>query len=147
MASERVWQREATPAQLNERCAGTMHDVIGLVFTEVGADAIVARLPVDHRTKQPYGILHGGANAVLAEALGSVASGLAAPEGSECLGIELNINHLRAVSDGCVTGRVTPIHIGGTLHVWAIEIHDDAGRRTAVARLTVLVRERRVRPT
>jgi len=124
-----------------------MHDVIGLEFTEVGDDYLVATLPVDSRTKQPYGILHGGASAVLAESLGSVASNLVIDEGWEALGIELNANHLRAVRDGKVSGRVTAIHVGGTLHVWEIRIADSAGALTCVSRLTVLVRERKAPTT
>jgi len=120
-----------------------MHDAIGLVFTEVGANFLVAELPVDSRTKQPYGILHGGASAVLAESLGSVASNLVLPDGWEALGIELNANHLKAVREGKVTGRVEAVHLGRTLHVWEIRIHDTAGALTCVSRLTVLVRERK----
>ena len=124
-----------------------MHDAIGLEFTEVGDDYLVATLPVDSRTKQPYGILHGGASAVLAESLGSVASNLVIEDGWEALGIELNANHLKAVRAGAVTGRVTAIHLGQSLHVWEIRITDSAGGLTCVSRLTVLVRERKAPTT
>jgi 1,4-dihydroxy-2-naphthoyl-CoA hydrolase len=124
-----------------------MHDAIGLKFTEVGDDYLVATLPVDSRTKQPYGILHGGASAVLAESLGSVASNLVISEGWEALGIELNATHVKAVSEGYVTGRVEPLHVGRTLHVWDIRITDSSGAPTCAARLTVLVRERKAPPT
>ena len=136
-----------TAAEINEFCRGTMHDVIGLEFTEVGDDYLVATLPVDHRTKQPYGILHGGASAVLAESLGSVASNMVLSDGWEALGIELNANHLKAVREGYVTGRVTAIHLGKTLHVWEIRISDSKGALTCVSRLTVLVRERKAPTT
>jgi 1,4-dihydroxy-2-naphthoyl-CoA hydrolase len=124
-----------------------MVDAIGVHFTEVGDDYLEATMPVDARTKQPYGILHGGASAALAESLGSVASNMVLPEGWEALGIELNANHLKAVSTGIVTGRVTAIHVGRTLHVWEIRITDSNSSLTCVSRLTVLVRERRAPPT
>ncbi|MHB8635572.1 MAG: hotdog fold thioesterase [Fimbriimonadaceae bacterium] len=144
---KRLWKRRTTPAEINDFCRGTMHDAVGLAFTEVGNDYLAATLPVDARTKQPYGILHGGASAVLAESLGSVASNLLLDEGWEALGIELNANHVKAVREGLVTGRVTALHIGRTLHVWDIKIVDSTGALTCVARLTVLVRERKAPTT
>jgi len=132
---------------MNEFCRGTMLEVIGIEFTEVGPDYVVATMPVDERTKQPYGILHGGASAALAESLGSMASNMALEDGWEALGIELNANHLRALTTGTVTGRVTPVHIGRTLHVWEIEMTGEAGKPSCVSRLTVLVRERRTPTT
>ena len=145
--SKRLWNKETSPSEINEFCRGTMHDAIGLEFTEVGGDYLVATLPVDSRTKQPYGILHGGASAVLAESLGSVASNLVVGNGWEALGIELNANHLKAVREGQVTGRVTAIHLGRTLHVWEIRISDSEGALTCISRLTVLVRERKAPTT
>lgn len=142
-----IWARAASVDEINALCAGTMHDVIGLEFTELGPNYLEARIPVDERTRQPFGILHGGAAATLAEALGSVASGLVVDSNCEVLGVELNANHLRAVGSGHVTGRVTAIHLGKTLHVWDIRLRDDAGRPTCVARLTALVRPKRVPPT
>jgi 1,4-dihydroxy-2-naphthoyl-CoA hydrolase len=124
--------------------ADNMLHALGIRFTAVGDDYLEATMPVDARTRQPAGILHGGASCVLAETLGSVASNLVAGYGEqECLGIEINANHLNAVRSGLVTGRVTPTRLGRSLHVWDIRLTDDAGRLTCVSRLTVMVRPKR----
>jgi 1,4-dihydroxy-2-naphthoyl-CoA hydrolase len=113
---------------------------LGIEFEELGEDYLKASMPVDERTKQPYGILHGGASCVLAETLGSVASRLCLdPEKEYPVGIEINANHLRQVSSGRVTGIATPIRIGKSMHVWEIHITDDSGKLSAVSRLTVKV--------
>jgi 1,4-dihydroxy-2-naphthoyl-CoA hydrolase len=121
-----------------------MLHALGIRFTGAGEDYLEAAMPVDARTRQPAGILHGGASCVLAETLGSVASNLVVGDGeAECLGIEINANHLNAVRDGTVTGRVTPTRLGRSLHVWDIRITDERGRLTCVSRLTVMVRPKR----
>ena len=113
---------------------------IGLCFTELGADYLKASMPVDHRTIQPYGLLHGGANCVLAETLGSVASSLVInPNKFTCVGIEINANHVRSAREGIVTGICTPIHLGASTHVWDIRIHDQKNKLICVSRLTVAV--------
>jgi 1,4-dihydroxy-2-naphthoyl-CoA hydrolase len=100
-------------------------------------------MPVDHRTVQPYGLLHGGASCVLAETLGSVASSLVInPDKFICVGIEINANHVRSVREGFVTGICTPIHLGASTHVWDIRIHDDNERLICVSRLTVAILKR-----
>ncbi|HVZ57567.1 MAG TPA: hotdog fold thioesterase [Chitinophagaceae bacterium] len=122
----------------------TLAEHLGIVWTEIGPDHLCARMPVDHRTRQPYGLLHGGASCVLAESLGSVASALVLdPSRFRAVGLEINANHLRAVSQGYVTGRVTPIHLGNSTHVWDIRIQDEQGRLTCVSRLTVAVLQKK----
>ena len=127
--------------ELNRWCEGTIHDSLGIQFTELGEDFISATMPVDGRTKQPVGLLHGGASVVLAESLGSTASFLAAADGATPVGIEVNANHLRPARQGTVTGTARPIHLGRTLHVWGIEVVDEAGRKLCTARLTVFVQD------
>ena len=118
----------------------TIAEVLDIRFTEVGADFIKATMPVDHRTHQPYGLLHGGASCVLAETLGSVASAkVIDPEKFICVGIEINANHIRSVRSGFVTGITTPIHIGATTHVWDIKIFDEREKLICISRLTVAI--------
>jgi len=118
----------------------TMGEHIGLEFTELGPDFMKASMPVDARTKQPYGLLHGGASCVLAETLGSVASAMVIdPEKFICVGLEINANHIRGVREGRVTGITTPIHLGATTHVWDIKIYDEREKLVCVSRLTVAI--------
>jgi 1,4-dihydroxy-2-naphthoyl-CoA hydrolase len=118
----------------------TMSEHIGITFTEIGDDFLKATMPVDHRTKQPYGLLHGGASAVLAETLGSVGSALIIDRDKYiCVGIEINANHLRSVSAGKVTGIASPIHVGRSTHVWDIKIKDENEKLICVSRLTVAI--------
>lgn len=122
---------------------GTMSEYIGIEFTELGDDHIKARMPVDHRTKQPYGLLHGGASAVLAETLGSVASALVVDHTKfYCVGVEINANHLRPAREGYVTGHATPLHLGRQMHVWDIKIYNEENKLVCVSRLTVSVQQR-----
>ncbi|GAB4044241.1 hotdog fold thioesterase [Spirosoma litoris] len=114
---------------------------IGIEFMEAGEGYLIARMPVDKRTHQPFGILHGGASVVLAETLGSVASYMLLddPTTQRAVGLEINANHLRSVREGWVYGRCTPIHTGRTTHVWDIRIADEQGKLVCVSRLTVAV--------
>jgi len=112
---------------------------LGIEFLEVGDDFIRGRVPVDARTVQPYGILHGGVSVVLAETLGSSAAAAAAPPGHRAVGLDINANHVRSVSSGWVTGTARPVHVGRTTQVWHIEMTDDAGRLTCVSRITMAV--------
>ncbi|GAB3939101.1 hypothetical protein GCM10028804_63050 [Larkinella terrae] len=114
---------------------------MGIEVTELGDGFMTARMPVDHRTHQPFGILHGGASVVLAETLGSIASftQLDDPSRQRAVGLEINANHIRSVKEGWVYGKVTPIHIGRTTHIWDIRITDEAGKLVCVSRLTVAV--------
>ena len=118
----------------------TMGDYHGIEFTEIGEDYIKATMPVDHRTRQPYGLLHGGASAVLAETLGSVASHLVIDDTKDyCVGLEINANHLRGVREGLVTGIARPLHTGKTTHVWDIRIYESNEKLVCVSRLTVAI--------
>jgi 1,4-dihydroxy-2-naphthoyl-CoA hydrolase len=118
----------------------TMGEYIGIRFTEVGENYLKATMPVDHRTKQPYGLLHGGASVALAETLGSVGAAMVIdPEQFICVGQEINANHLRGVRDGLVTGITTPIHIGSSSHVWEIKIYDEAEKLVCISRITVAI--------
>jgi 1,4-dihydroxy-2-naphthoyl-CoA hydrolase len=118
----------------------TMGEYIGIEWTEVGDDYIKARMPVDHRTKQPYGLLHGGASCVLAETIGSVASAMVVDHSKFlCVGLEINANHVRSARTGFVTGAATPLHLGANTHVWDIKIYDELEKLVCVSRLTVAV--------
>jgi uncharacterized protein (TIGR00369 family) len=124
---------------LNAQAEGTAIAHLGIRFIEQGPDFLRGTMPVDARTIQPYGLLHGGSSVVLAETLGSTAGNLCAPEGARCVGIEINANHVRAVSHGQVTGTARPLHVGGSTQVWEIRIEDGAGRLACVSRLTLAV--------
>ena len=126
-------------ATLNALSRNTAMEPLGIVFTEVGHDFIRATMPVDERTRQPYGLLHGGASVLLAETLGSSAGMLCVGEDEACVGIEINANHLRGVREGTVTGTARPLHVGGRTQVWEIRIEDDRHRLVCVSRITLAV--------
>jgi len=136
-----IWfKKDLQIQELIQLGKGTMGEHIGLEFTELGADFIKAQMPVDDRTRQPYGLLHGGASCVLAETLGSVASAMVIdPERFICVGLEINANHVRGVREGLVTGITRPLHIGGSTHVWDIKIHDEREKLVCISRLTVAI--------
>ena len=134
-----VWTTPPTLEQLNARSQGCAVSHLGIEFTEIGPDYLCARVPVDERTKQPYGLLHGGVSVVLAETLGSMAAVLACPPGHRAVGLDINANHLRAVASGWVTGTARPVHIGRTTQVWQIDMCNDAGQPTCVSRITMAV--------
>ncbi|MEP7269097.1 MAG: hotdog fold thioesterase [Saprospiraceae bacterium] len=137
---ESVFKYLPTPEQLNERGEDSLAQHLGIEFVEVTQEYLKAKMPVDHRTKQPMGILHGGASAAFAETLGSIASLLCIDKPNNYpVGIEINVNHLKSVSEGYVTGIVKPIRIGRTIHVWSIEIFNEANEMTAISRLTVML--------
>jgi 1,4-dihydroxy-2-naphthoyl-CoA hydrolase len=120
--------------------AKTMGDYLGMEWVEVGDNYLKIRMPVDERTKQPYGLLHGGASVALAETVGSVASHFVVdPQKFICVGLEINANHVRGVREGFVTATCTPIHIGASTHVWDIKIHGEKEKLVCVSRLTVAV--------
>ncbi len=135
-----IWSRDYTVEELNGRPKGHIGDLIGIEFTEITNDSISARMPVNEKTHQPYGILHGGASVVLAESMGSVASNMIIDSNKYIgVGLEVNANHLRPVKSGFVTGICKPIHIGGKTHVWDIRLYDDRGKMNCVSRLTVAI--------
>lgn len=118
----------------------TMAEYIGIEFLEIGENYLKARMPVDHRTNQPYGLLHGGASCVLAETLGSIASALVIDQSKFiCVGLEINANHIRSAKSGLVTGSATPLHLGKSTHVWDIKISDEEKKLVCVSRLTVAI--------
>lgn len=131
------------PDPLGDSIRGTLVERIGLEFLEASPERVVARIPVEGNT-QPYGLLHGGATAALCETIGSVGAALAAGLDRTVVGIELNVNHIRAVREGSVTATGTPVHMGRTTGVWDMLVHDDEDRVVAVARLTLAIREPRV---
>ncbi|MDA0780921.1 MAG: hotdog fold thioesterase [Rickettsiales bacterium] len=133
-----IWKRQYSPEQINRYSIGTMVEHLGIKITEVGDDYICGTMPVDKRTIQPYGILHGGASVVLAESLGSVAGNLSCDEGFMCVGLEINANHIKSVSEGIVNGKASAIHIGKTTQVWDIKITTEQ-KNICVSRLTLAV--------
>ena len=134
-----LFRGDVTLADLNALSTDTAMIPLGIVFTELGPDYLRATMPVDARTKQPHGLLHGGASVLLAETLGSTAGGLCAPDGKGVVGIEINANHLRGVREGLVTGTARPLHVGASTQVWDIRIEDEAGRLVCISRLTLAV--------
>ena len=133
-----AWPPEASVEALNARSAGTLMEALGIAFTELGDGYLRATMPVDARTHQPYGLLHGGASVALAETLGSSA-GMLMAGGNAVVGLEINANHLRAVRSGIVTGTARPIHVGRSTQVWEIRIEDEAGKPVCISRITLSV--------
>jgi 1,4-dihydroxy-2-naphthoyl-CoA hydrolase len=135
----RIWKRPVTIEGLTAIHKDTAVERLGIEFLEVGDDFIRARVPVDGRTKQPYGLLHGGVSVVLAETLGSCGAASCVPEGYRAVGLDINANHLRGATHGWVTGVTRPVHIGRTTQVWQIDLTNDAGEATCVSRITMAV--------
>ena len=134
-----IWQKPAVLEEINARSANTAVAHLGIEITEVGDDFLVGRVPVDHRTKQPFGLLHGGVSVVLAETLGSIAAFHASPEGHLAVGLDINANPLRSARSGWATGTAKAVHIGRTTHVWQIDIVDDAGKQICASRITMAI--------
>lgn len=141
MTNHRIWRLDSIElAVIQSFGNGNMGEHLGIVFTDITNHSLSASMPVDHRTKQPFGLLHGGASVVLAETLGSVASALVVdPLQYSCVGLEINANHLRSVRNGLVTGTCTPIHLGKSTHVWDIKIVDELNKLVCISRLTVAI--------
>lgn len=134
-----IWKQAISVEALAAIHKDTAVEHLGIEFLEVGDDFIRARVPVDTRTRQPYGLLHGGVSVVLAETLGSCGAAFAAPPGQRAVGLDINANHLRGATSGWVTGVCRPVHVGRTTQVWQIDMTDDAGRPTCVSRITMAV--------
>jgi 1,4-dihydroxy-2-naphthoyl-CoA hydrolase len=134
-----IWQQPVSVETLTEIQRNTAVSHLGIEFLEVGDDFMRARVPVDRRTCQPYGLLHGGVSVVLAETLGSCGAAYALPVGWRCVGLDINANHIRGVTQGWVTGIARPLHIGKTTQVWHIDMHNDAGDLSCVSRITMAV--------
>ena len=133
----RIWQQPV--AALSAFSVNSAVSHLGIEFLEVGDDYITARVPVDERTRQPFGLLHGGVSVVLAETLGSCAANFACPVGYQAVGLDINANHLRGVKSGWVTGTTRAVHIGRTTQVWQIDMRNEAQELTCVSRITMAV--------
>ncbi|MDP4285156.1 MAG: hotdog fold thioesterase [Bacteroidota bacterium] len=136
-----IWFHKAvSKEQLREMSVNTINEFLNIELTEIGDDYLKATMPVNERTRQPYGLLHGGASCVLAETIGSIASALVIDmEKFYCVGIEINANHLRSVKEGWVTGICSPLHLGKNTHVWDIKIYDPSEKLFCVSRLTTAI--------
>ncbi len=134
-----IWKQPISVDILTAISRGTANEHLGMEFLEVGDDFITARLPVDRRTIQPYGLFHGGVSVVLAETLGSCGAAFSVPEGYRAVGLDINANHLKGASSGWVTGTTRPVHIGRTTQVWQIDLKNDAGELACVSRITMAV--------
>jgi 1,4-dihydroxy-2-naphthoyl-CoA hydrolase len=135
----RIWKQTISTDILTAIHKDTAVEWLGMEFLEVGDDFIRARVPVDKRTRQPYGLLHGGVSVVLAETLGSCGAAYAAPDGHRCVGLDINANHLKGATSGWVSGITRPVHIGRSTQVWQIDLHNEAGELTCVSRITMAV--------
>lgn len=138
-AGKPLFIREATCESINRLHQGTAVERLGIEMLQVGPDVLRARMPVDERTRQPVGILHGGASVVLAETLGSTAANLCLPPHQQAVGLDINANHIRAIRSGWVIGECRPVHLGRTTSVWQIEIRDEQDRMVCVSRITMAV--------
>jgi len=138
-----IWRSLRTLEELNGNTQGTLVGHIGILFTEIGADYLRGTMPVDTRTVQPYGLLHGGASVALAETLGSTGASMCVDADEyQVVGQEINANHVRAARTGLVTGTARAVHLGGRTHVWAIEIVDTAQKLVCISRITMAVIKR-----
>lgn len=141
MHPEIIWfHKNISLSDLQQTLPSTLAAHLGMEWVEIGPDFLSMRMPVNDHTRQPYGLLHGGASCALAETVGSVASQLLIdPAKNRCVGMEINANHVKAVRDGWVTATARPLHIGGKSHVWDIRITSDSGKLVCISRLTVAV--------
>jgi len=136
-----IWTTKATPEQINERHKNTLCEHLEIEIIEVGDDYITASMPVDQRTKQPLGLLHGGASVALAESVGSLAANLAVEPGCYCVGQEINANHIKSVTKGLVYGTTKPLHLGRSSQVWEIKINNEDDQLVCISRLTIAVKK------
>ena len=136
-----LWFKPYTPEDFNGRYQDTMLETLGITLTEIGPDYVRGTMPVDRRTHQPQGLLHGGASVALAETLGSIAANLVLdPTTHLAVGQEINANHLRGVKSGIVTGTARPHYVGRSSQVWGIEIQNSEGQLVCVSRITMAVK-------
>jgi 1,4-dihydroxy-2-naphthoyl-CoA hydrolase len=143
-----IFKEGVTTEALNKLCRNTLAEQIGIEITSIGPDFLEGKLPVDDRTRQPFGLLHGGASVVLAETLGSIAASCCLdPTKQFCVGLEINANHLKSVRQGYVIGTAKPIHIGKQTHVWEIRICNDAQEMICISRLTIAVLDKKEQVT
>ncbi|MFW2371591.1 MAG: hotdog fold thioesterase [Gammaproteobacteria bacterium] len=138
-----IWHHKPELNELNDRGLGNAVEHLGIIITEVQDNTLVATMPVDHRTRQPFGLLHGGASVLLAESVGSLAANFVVdPEKAYCVGMEINANHLKAVKSGLVTAKAIAIHLGKKTQVWEIKIYNENNQLICISRLTVAVIEK-----
>ncbi|MEG3753977.1 hotdog fold thioesterase [Psychromonas arctica] len=137
--STNIWKKSTNLSRLNALSENTIIALLGIEYTAIGDNFLQATMPVDNRTQQPYGVLHGGASVVLAETIGSVAANLVVEDDKACVGLEVNANHIRSVKKGVVTGTATAVHIGYSTQVWQIEICNERQQLVCTSRLTVAV--------
>ncbi len=136
-----IWKRDVDLTTLNATSANTLVEHLGIIYTQLTEQTLSATMPVTCNTHQPMGLLHGGASVVLAESVGSAAANIAVEEGSFCLGLDINANHVRAVKKGIVTATAEPLHIGKTTQIWQIAVVDEHNRLVCHSRLTMAVRK------
>jgi 1,4-dihydroxy-2-naphthoyl-CoA hydrolase len=141
-----IWKTQPDLAAIKQANQKTLMNTIGIEITEIGEDFVRGTMPVDARTHQPYGILHGGASVALAETLGSYAAMLCCDPAFYAVGLDINANHVRAVASGTVTGTARPLHVGRSTQVWEIRIEDDGGKLVCISRLTMAVVPKTVLP-
>lgn len=140
----KIWKTEISFESLATRGKNTMINYLGIEFTEIGDDFLVARMPIDHRTVQPLGIMHGGASCVLAESVGSTAANCCVDISKQyCVGLDINTNHIRSIREGFVFGAARPFHLGRSTQVWGIEIVNEQKQLISVNRLTMAVLDRK----
>lgn len=139
-----IWKEKIDIEEATRRSKGTMVEYLGIEFIAVGDDYMSARMPVDHRTHQPIGIMHGGASCVLAETVGSLAANYCVEHAKNyCVGLDINTNHIRSIRTGYVIGTAKPYHLGRSTQVWGIEIVDENDRLISINRLTMAVLDRK----
>ena len=134
-----IWQKNFTLENLNQLCSNSAVSHLGIEISAFGEDWIKATMPVDHRTTQPFGLLHGGISVALAETIGSLAGYLAIEENKIAVGLDINAHHLRSVKQGIVTAKATPISLNRNIHVWQIDIRDEQDKLCCVSRLTLSI--------
>ena len=142
----RIWKQPVSVEHLTAIHIDTAVAALGIEFLEVGDDFIKARVPVDSRTRQPYGLLHGGVSVVLAETLGSCGAAFSCTPGHRAVGLDINANHLRSETSGWITGTARPVHIGRTTQVWQVELVNDRGQMTCISRITMAILPPRADP-
>jgi 1,4-dihydroxy-2-naphthoyl-CoA hydrolase len=134
-----IWKQKLSTDEIHQITENTLVRHLGIQIVEIGDDYLKASMPVDHRTHQPMGILHGGASVALAETIGSLGAQMCAEPGHYCVGLEINANHIRSVRQGLVFGVATPIHVGRSTQVWNIRIADEQDKTVCISRLTMSV--------
>jgi uncharacterized protein (TIGR00369 family) len=140
----KIWQMEISIPLIEARNKNTMMEHLGITFTDIGEDYLVARMPVDQRTRQPLGIMHGGASCVLAETVGSTAANFCVDQSKNyCVGLDINTNHIRSIREGYVIATAKPYHLGKSTQVWSIEITNEAKQLVSINRLTMAVLARK----